>query len=306
MSRETRANLDRQLVRVQERFSGTLGIAAKNLLTGEEVLVNAAQSFPTASVIKLAVLVEVFEQAKKGSLDLSERLTMQQRDPVGGSGVLKVLAAGLQPTIRDLCTLMVIVSDNTATNMLIDRIGGTTMVNQTMRHYGLDSITLHNRVDFERIGADVARFGEATPQALMHLVELLVRGEFGDAESCEQMIEILRSQQYLDQFPRYFAQRRGTRTVGIDEEFWVGCKTGFFPGTWVDSGVMALPSGIEVVYAVMTHGSSDLSIASETEGAVTNGIIGRLLLEYWWPSDDSADVPTLASLYFDKKSTTAN
>jgi beta-lactamase class A len=125
-------DIDHKMPQVAQRFSGEVALAARNLATGEEMRFNADKVYGTASTIKLAVLIEVFHRARAGTLHLQERVEMHESDIVRGSGVLKELSPGLQPTIGDLATLMVIVSDNTATNMLIDRVGGVDVINQTV------------------------------------------------------------------------------------------------------------------------------------------------------------------------------
>ncbi len=300
MSRiDNRQELDRLIEQIDASFSGSLAFAAKNLATGEEMLLNADEVLPTASTIKLAILAELYRQVSDEGVDLSERLPMQQSDIVGGSGVLKELGAGLQPTLYDLAKLMVIVSDNTATNMLIDRLGGVERVNQTMRDYGLETLVLHNRVDFELIGNDVRRFAESSARDLMRFNELLLQGSLVNADASKAMIEIMKQQQYLDQVPRYFNVRPGARELNPDQQIWVGCKTGFFGGTRVDAGVIFLPSDVTIAYCAMAHGSDDLSIVAESEPAVTNGLLGRVLLEYWWPGEWTPDNATAPSRYYD-------
>ena len=291
MSSRSREALDREIAAIAARFSGELGFAAKNLVTGETIARNADDTFPTASVIKLAVLVEVFRQAAEDGHDLEQRLTVREADLVRGSGILKELAPGLQPTVRDLATLMVVLSDNTATNMLIDLVGGVEAVNQTMQdRFGLRTIVLHNRCDFTRIGDDIRRFAESTPREMMRLVELLVTGEVVDAVSSRAMIDIMRRQQYLDQGPRYITCNPFAKELRTEQAIRLGCKTGFSSGTRVDAGFVELPAGTTIVYCMMTEKSRDTSFAAENEGAITNGLLGRALFEYWWPEESMADV----------------
>ena len=106
---------------------------------------------PTASVFKLPVLVEVFRQAVAGVLDLDERVTLRAEDVVMGSGILRDFGPGLQPSLRDLAMMMIIVSDNGATNLLLDRVGGPQRVNATMRALGLDSILIRRRIAFDEL-----------------------------------------------------------------------------------------------------------------------------------------------------------
>ena len=134
----TRERTIERLESIQSRFSGRFGLAARNLTTGEEFLLDHDQVFPTASSIKTAILYEVFRQAEEGTFGLDDRVELKSSDIVRGSGVLRDIAPGLQPTVHDLAMLMIIVSDNTATNMLIDLVGGPDPVNASMAAIGLD------------------------------------------------------------------------------------------------------------------------------------------------------------------------
>ena len=119
-------------------FDGVVGLAAKNLTTGEEIVVNADTRFPTASTIKTAVMLEAWHQASQGKLSMDERLTLRDADKVGGSGVLNGMSGGLALPIGDLLHLMMVLSDNTATNLLVNRLG-TKKINDRLLSYGLES-----------------------------------------------------------------------------------------------------------------------------------------------------------------------
>ena len=280
-----RADLDRNIAAVQRRFPGQLAVAATNLTTGEQVLVNADQLFPTASVIKVSILAELFAQADEGRLKLDERLEMRASDIVGGSGVLKELLPGLTPTLADVAVLMVVLSDNVATNMLIDRLGGCEAINARIQgEYGFASIALHNRVDFEKIGSDVRRFAEATPIDLMRFMERLAREELVSPGASREMLRVMSRQQYLDQVPRYLQVNPYARELNAQPEVGAALKTGFFPGTRVDAGVLTLANEVKIAYCVVANDSPDLTIAPESDASVVNGLIGKLLVEYWWPS----------------------
>jgi beta-lactamase class A len=282
--------------RLAERFSGELHVAALELQSGEQVLFRSEQVVATASVIKLPILVEVFRQAREGDLALDERLEVRAEDRVLGSGILKELAGGLQPTIADLAMLMVVVSDNTATNLLIDRVGGVCAVNATMRALGLETIVLHNRLDFEVIGSDIRRFGEASPRDLARLVARLLRGNVVDAVSSQEMIAILRRQQYLDQVPRYLDVNPYARELSLQPPVSVATKTGFYTGVRVDAGALFLAKGVTIAYCVSSSGTEDNSFVPENEGAVVNGLVGRELVKRWWPKS-AGPVPLLPTAY---------
>ncbi len=285
--RMTRDELEVAIGALAAEFSGEMGLAAVNVATGERVEWNAEAIFPTASVIKLAVLVEVYRRAATEGLDVQRRLELRAEEIVGGSGILKVLAPGLNPTVHDVATLMVVLSDNTATNMLIDLVGGIEPINRTIQDdLGLKSIVLHNRIDFERIGGDVRRLAESSARDMATLVAMLARGEVVDAASSKAMIAIMRRQQYLDQAPRYLAYSPYAVELAIEQPLEFAGKSGFFPGTRVDAGLLMMPGDTTVAFCAMNDRSADTTIAAESEGAVLNGLLGRFLVEYWWPEED--------------------
>lgn len=288
-NRLSRQDVDRGIAAIQDRFSGVLGVAAKNLATGEEVLFNADQTFPTASAFKVPVLAEVYRQAEKGQFQLDDRIEVRSEDIVKGSGVLRALQPGIAPTIHDLATLMIIVSDNSATNMLIDLVGGVEPINQTMERLGLPEIIVHNRIDFELLGDDNRRLAVATPGALMRLCGLLAREELVSATASRGMIAIMRQQHYLNQFPRYLNYNPYGPELGEPQMLWIANKTGGLPGMRADAGVIGLSAGTLITFGVMTEHSSDTGFTFENEAEITNGAVGRLLIEYWWPGDWERD-----------------
>jgi beta-lactamase class A len=290
MTTRDRAALDAQLADIQQNYSGRLALAARNLKTGEEVMLDPGLLLPTASTIKVCILAEVYAQVEEGKLGLDERIEMTAANQVGGSGVLKTLNPGLHLTIFDLCTLMIIKSDNTATNMLTDLVGGIEAINRRMQQtYGLADTTYHSMVDFEKIGDDVRRFAESTAADLMELMSLMARGALVSSAASDEMLAILGRQQYLDQFPRYLNYNPWAEDLGVVADFSIHNKTGFFPGTAVDIGVVKLPEDVVIAYAVYAHESNDHSVTAETESSVANGLVGRALVGYWWPGDDPAD-----------------
>jgi beta-lactamase class A len=284
------------VARIVERFTGELHVAALELRNGGQLLVNADDVVPTASAIKIPILIEVYRQVREGLLSLDERLELGSHERVGGSGILKELSAGVQLTIADLTTLMIVLSDNMATNVLIDRIGGVDPVNAAMRSLGLDSIVLHNRIDFDAIGDDTRRFGEASPFDLARLVEGLIRRRVIDAEISEAVLAVMRRQQYLDQVPRYLDLNPYASELGVQRPLEVASKTGFSPGTRVDVGALFLPDDVTIAYCVASSGSDDSSFAPENEAAVVNGLVGRELVRRWWPRG-SGPPPLLPTAY---------
>jgi beta-lactamase class A len=277
-------------------FSGRLAVSAVDLTTGERIDWQPDEVLPTASVIKEPILIALLRAVETGEVDLAARIPLEASERVGGSGVLKLFAGGLQPTVRDVATLMIAVSDNTATNMVLDLIGGTGPVNAAMAELGLDTIRLHNAIDFELIGDDVRRLGEASVRDLCELGRLIAtRQAFGETVSATAE-EILATQQYLDQAMRYTLANPYARELGLVAPLSVASKTGFFTGTRVDAGIVRFGAGGGFTYAVANHECSDTSFVPEAEGAVVNGLVGRALVEHWWP-EDAGPAPVLPTVH---------
>ena len=129
------------LAMLAAKFSGRMGLAAQ--CTDEEgsILLNAEEIFPTASCIKVPILVELFFQVRKGKTSLDEAVTLRQVDQAPGTGVLKDIKPGVRLSLQDLATLAITVSDNTAANILIDRLGQEN-INERMSALGFDDIWL--------------------------------------------------------------------------------------------------------------------------------------------------------------------
>lgn len=289
---------DARIAVVAERFSGTLSFAAKNLRTGEEMLFRADEVLPTASLVKLAILLEVFRQAEAASISLDSRVELRDTDIVGGSGVLRAMSPGTALAIRDLALLMVAVSDNVATNILLEQVGGPAAVNEAMDRLGLATIRLHSRVDFDHIGDDIRRFAEGSARDFRDLMEMIVRERVVGPDASRQMIAILQKQVHLDQVPRYLHFNPYAEDESAAGGMSVAAKTGFYPGTRTDAGAVFMAAGTTIVYCAMTAAGSDGSLSPENEGAVVAGVLGRLMVERWWPPDLGAP-PIVESPHFE-------
>src|SRR5258706_7786012 len=141
------ARLEGEIQRLTRSVNATWGIYIKCLETGEEIALNADQQMDTMSVIKLPLMAEAFRQIEAGKFALADRVTYTQAALRPGTGIIRSLDPGVQLTIKDLLTLMVIVSDNTATDLLYDRVGGIEPVNKLMDEWGLKSIRATGTAD---------------------------------------------------------------------------------------------------------------------------------------------------------------
>jgi beta-lactamase class A len=239
----TRAALER----LADAFDGTLAVAVRDETTGETLELNGEREMPTASTIKLAVLAAVFERVRQGGLSLEERRPIRDEERVGGSGVIKELSAGTELTIRDLATYMVVVSDNMATNLLIDAAGGVESVNRFVNDdLGLKAITLHRKLML--IPGSSGPLALASPRDLDALVSGILGGRIVSPEASEEMLGMLARQQYLDQVPRLFDRRTLVDESGSEGRIRVACKTGMIDGVravWSRLHTAAAPDGAE-------------------------------------------------------------
>jgi len=186
-----RQRLTREIEEAARNFDGVMGVAIRDLQTGEEVLVNADTIFPTGSSIKIPILIELHRPAAIGSLKLTETLGLQERNRVAGSGVLVHFSAGdSQLSLRDLSVLMIALSDNSATNTLIDRLG-MARINQTLTELGMGSMRLQRRM----IDPEAMVRGDenlASPREAARLLGMLASGKVVSPEVSAAVLKTLR------------------------------------------------------------------------------------------------------------------
>ena len=288
----------------QAIFPGDFALAARNLRTGEELLVDGDRMMPTASTYKVPVMIEVFRQAEAGDLALDEHLTFTEEVRRLGSGVMRDLTVGVTLPIRDLVMLMVIVSDNTATRMLLDRVGSYAAVNATMTDWGYSSYALHSPEERERMeaeGLDNRSLAECTPSDLMRMMADIAAGTMVSAEASEQMRAILGRQHYLEQASRYLGRDQYSGAPGGEAILdWVGSKSGMMDGMRADTGIWRLRDGTEIAFGVINERSPDDSYGPEHEGDIINGVLGWSVVSYFWPEGDLGPMPAVRSAWLDE------
>jgi beta-lactamase class A len=235
---ELRKVLDRKLAPIVESLDGVVGYAALDLTSGEEIGRLEGEEFPTASTIKLAVLYELFRQADDGRIALDSATPLDRSQAVGGSGILRAMGTPAL-SLRDHAVLMMSLSDNTATNVLIDRVG-MAAVNQRMAALGLKGTALRRYM----IDLEAARRGAenvSTPADLATLVIALHRGEGLSPAAHRTALEILRK-------PKATPIR-----AGVPADVLVASKSGNLEGVAADAGVVDLPNRPYVFVAMATY-----------------------------------------------------
>jgi beta-lactamase class A len=170
-------------------FDGVMGVSIKDLTTGDALSVNGDEQFLAASSIKIPILIELYKKARAGTLDLGKEVTVHDDVKVGGTGVIKELG-NVTLTMQDIITLMITVSDNTATNMLID-VAVMDDVNATMKELGLSVTRLLRKMqDYEAIAQGKENY--STPNEFMRLMEALHTCEGLDPWIAEQALAVLK------------------------------------------------------------------------------------------------------------------
>ena len=241
-------SLKKELQRLENEFGGHLGVAAKNLQTGEVISFNGSERFPTASVIKLPIMTAFFDLVDQQKIDprMKVVLTADDKKP----GLLKSMSDGMTMTLLDAVNLMIVLSENTATNLVLDRLASShearlNVVNTFLTQSGLKNTRLLNRLytaTSKQRTPEAMRYGigVSTPDDMVLLMEKLHAKTLASSSSCEAMMEILKRQEYNDMVPRLLPRDECQR-------FEVAHKTGWINESKVD---VALVMTDRVEYAI--------------------------------------------------------
>jgi beta-lactamase class A len=281
--------LKKQIEGVISGTEGQVGVAAKHLESGQELDLNGDMYFPMASVFKVPILVEVLAQIKEGKFTLNDEISIQKSDQHLGSGMLSDLEApGIKLSLRNLITLMMIISDNSATDILLTKVGAEN-VNQRLRGYGLEKITVNRTcqhlimdfvgLDYEKYkGISLDEFSEAyraerdkdpeafekasekfsqiledqsTPQAMNRLLEMIYKKEILDEESCDFILSLMLECQ----------TGQGRIKGNLPARTKIAHKTGTIGGTVNDSGIIYLPDNLG--HVALTIFTKDMTLKSK-------------------------------------------
>ena len=198
---QSQASLDDQVKPIVASFKGKVSIFAKNLDTGESYTLNGDERVRTASTIKIAVMIEAFARVAEGKAKWTDEVVLTKEKKVSGSGVLNELSDGLRFTLRDAVNLMMILSDNTATNLVLDVLT-TDAVNVRMESLGFKNIKIMRKVGSggdSTAGKDPENkkygLGMATPREMVLVMEKLERGEFISPTVSKEMIDLMKREQ---------------------------------------------------------------------------------------------------------------
>ena len=244
-----------EAARGAERAGGTVGVAI--IAPGGEAYTRQGERrFAAASTVKIPIMVEVYRRVERGELSLADPYTLQPQDKAPGSGVLLHLHDGMGLTLRDLVYLMISISDNTATNVLIDLVG-MAAVNETMGALGMGNSRLARKMRGRPAGPDEPE-NWATPGDYAAIVAAILAGRAASAESCAAMVAMLEGQQNRRRIARHLPEREGIR--------W-GSKTGSIAGVTNDVGFIGA-GGANLIVSAFCEGLPDQHAGEAAIGAI--------------------------------------
>jgi beta-lactamase class A len=281
-------SLQEQINQIAKSHRGQVTLYAENLRTHETVSIHPDEPVQTASVIKLAILYEALRQIREGKVSFSDRIALTSKDQVPGSGVLLFLDTPTTITLKDALTMMIVMSDNTATNLVMDHLG-IENIDRTIAALGLKNTYLYKKI-FTPVPPGVTmpeeqkRFGlgKTTAHEMATLMTRLATCQFdppakaGDKTLCSAGQKMLHLQFYRNGIPRYLDTLPGATEESIAN------KTGSLEAVRNDVAAVSTRQGM-IVISAFTYDNADHSWGAEQEGEITIAKMARAIVAAWSP-----------------------
>lgn len=269
---DERLSLEKRIEVELKSYDGTMGIYI-NDLKGNVIAINADETFETASTIKVYILAALFDAIEQGKASLIDMLEYKAEHTIDGSGVMNSLEVGTVLSVKNLATLMIIVSDNIATNILIDYLG-VENINDCIQRLGCHDTILHNPIDF----AKYDKLGTSTPRDYGSMFERMAQGTLISAEASAQMLAICKQQHYnsmlTKSIPAYYLD-----PDNFDEEIiYVASKSGSMNACRNDGGIVSTPYG-KYVIVLFNKEFSDAMYYPEHPATVFGSKVSRLIFD---------------------------
>jgi beta-lactamase class A len=272
------SSLEARLAPLAKAHKGKVAIAVKHLDTGESCYLNADEPMPTASLIKVAVMIEAYQQADEGKFKLTDKVTLHDGDKVPGSGILsQYFSDGASFSVRDAVRLMMAVSDNTATNLVLDKTG-IAEVNKRMEAMGYPNTKINAKVfRGSTTSVDPERtkkygLGSTTAREMADIMETIQATDTFRPAIKQCMLSHLRSNSDKDKFPRFLPPG----TV-------VAHKDGSVNDARTDAGLIHTPGGI-VAVCVLTNDNADKTWRQENAGNELCAKVAKEVYDHFTPA----------------------
>lgn len=263
-------SLEARITALVKSHRGQVAVAVKHLDFGEEFYLDADEPMPTASLIKFMVMLEVYQQMLEGKIKLSDMVVLRKEDMVPGAGVLTYhFSDGAMFPLRDAVRLMIVFSDNTATNLVLDKIG-IASTGKRLADWGFPNSKINAKVfKGSTTSIDPERtkkfgLGSTTARETVQLLEKVHRGKIVSPEACKEMIGHLKKCEDKTKLKRF-----------LPEKIEVAHKTGSVSEVKTDAGIIYLPNG-PVAICVLTAKNEDKRFHDDN---AANILIGKIAKE---------------------------
>ena len=271
---DPRLTLEERIEAELKSYDGTMGLYIDDL-KGNVITRFPDEKFETASTIKVYILAALFDAIEQGKASLKEMLTCEERFWIDGSGILGSLEVGTTLSVKNVATLMIIVSDNIATNMLIDYLG-IDNINACIQKLGCKDTVLHNVLDF----AKYHQLGTTTPRDYASMFVRIQNRTLVSPEASEQMWQILSQQHYnsmiVKSLPQFYVD-----PDNYDEQlFWFASKSGSMNACRNDGGIITTPYGSYVI-VMLNKDFSDKQYYPDHPATVFGSRVSRLIFDQY-------------------------
>lgn len=274
MAQQTDKKLEKGLTQLVKNFEGDVGIYVYNLKTKKEAAINADTIFPTASVVKVPILIEVFQQIKAGKLHLNDTLVYDAKRAYGGSGVVQFYKDSTVTDLRTMASLMITMSDNTTSLWCQELVGGGVVINKTMADLGLKHTRVNSRTEGRTQDWEVYGWGQTTPREMASLLVKMRQRTLVDAAASDEMYRIMSNSFYTDyslsQIPPYIQ---------------TAAKQGMVDKSRSELVMVNAPSG-DYVFYIATKNNADESWSFDNKAWELQRRISAYLWHYFEPKSD--------------------
>ena len=272
---DPRLTLEKRIAAEIASYDGKLSVYV-NDFKGNVIAIGADEKFETASTIKTYILATLYHQVELGKASLEDMLEYKKEHFVDGSGVIRSLDFGATLTAHNVATLMIIVSDNIATNMMIDYLGIDT-INAYIKELGCKDTVLHNPIDFVKY----RQLGTTTPRDYASMFERIVKGELVSEWASRQMLDIFKKQHYNSMITKYFPPYlMDSEDTGDEELIYVASKSGSMNACRNDGGIVSTPYG-KYVIVLMNKEFSDAVYYPEHPATVFGAKVSRMIFDQY-------------------------
>jgi beta-lactamase class A len=266
------AALQQQLQSEITPYQGKVALFASDLRSGRTVALDADTPVPTASVIKLTILYDALKAIEEGQASFADRLVLTKANQVGGSGVLGLFDTPLTVTLKDALTMMVVVSDNTATNLAIDRLG-LQNIDRRIQSLGLKNTWLYKKVFLPpppNAPADQQTFGlgKTTAREMASVMQRFATCDSIPQNLCATAISMLKNQTDRDAIPRYLGSLE------------VANKTGALDNVRNDVAIVYAKNG-PIIISAFSYDNADQSWSSDNKAQLLIADLAKLIVDRW-------------------------